>query len=106
MSVGVDFFKSEFLLQAFDTEVVWRWELTDDERAMFYHVVPSPIPGLMDFARVQVTRIIQSGSTTRHFAPRSAVDIHVKLDYAGAADDRPTLNLGELNFHAIRVPGN
>jgi hypothetical protein len=102
MSVGVDFFKSEFLLQAFDTEVVWRWELTDAEHAMFYDVMPSPISPLMDFARVEVTRIIQPGSTK----PHRAVEIHVKLDYAGPADERPTLNLGELNFHAIRVPGN
>jgi hypothetical protein len=102
MSVGVDFFKSEFLFQAFDTEVVWSWELTDDERAMFYDVVPSPVPA-MEFARVEVTRIIQPGSTTR---PHRAVEIHVKVDYAGAADDRPILNLGLLNFHAIRVPGD
>jgi len=43
MNVGVDFFKSEFLFQAFDTEVVWSWELADDDRAMFYDVVPSPV---------------------------------------------------------------
>ena len=44
MSVGVDFFKSEFLFQAFDTEVVWTWDLTDDQRAMFYDVVPQRCP--------------------------------------------------------------
>ena len=102
MSVGVDFFKSEFLFQAFDTEIVWRWELTDDKRAMFYDVVPSAVPA-MDFARVEVMRIIQPGAT---ISPKRAVEIHVKLDYAGPADERPTLNLGLLNFHAIRVPGN
>jgi hypothetical protein len=102
MSVGVDFFKSEFLFQAFDTEVVWSWELTDDKRAMFYDVVPSGVPA-MDFARVEVTRIIQPGATT---LAHRAVEIHVKLDYAGPADGRPTFNLGLLNFHAIRVPGN
>jgi len=103
MSVGVDFFKSEFLFQAFDTEIVWSWELTDDKRAMFYDVVPSAVPA-MDFARVEVTRIIQPGAATPPH--QRAVEIHVKLDYAGPADKRPTLNLGLLNFHAIRVPGD
>jgi hypothetical protein len=101
MSVGADFFKSEFLFQAFDTEVVWSWELTDDEHAMFYDVVPSPVPA-MDFARVEITRIVQRGSGTR---AHRAAEIHVKLDFDGPADERPTLNLGLLNFHAIRVPG-
>lgn len=101
MSVGVDFFKSEFLFQAFDTEVVWSWELADDDRAMFYDVGPSPVPA-MEFARVEVTRIVQPGSPTR---PHRAVEIHVKLDFDGPAKSRPTLDLGLLNFHAIRIPG-
>jgi hypothetical protein len=101
MSVGVDFFKSEFLFQTFDTEVVWSWELTDDDRAMFYDVVPSPVPA-MEFARVEVTRVVQRGSSTRL---HRAVEIHVKLDFNGPAKSRPTLDQGLLNFHAVRVPG-
>ena len=79
MSVGADFFKSEFLFQAFDTEVVWNWELTDDTRAMFYDVVPSPVPA-MEFARVEVTRIVQRGSAT---PDHRAAEIHVKLRRSG-----------------------
>jgi hypothetical protein len=101
VSVGADFFKSEFLFQAFDTEVVWNWELTDDTRAMFYDVVPSPVPA-MEFARVEVTRIVQRGSAT---PDHRAAEIHVKLDFDRPADRRPALDLGLLNFHAIRVPG-
>lgn len=102
MSVGADFFKSEFLFQAFDTEVVWSWELTDDTRAMFYDVVPSKVPA-MDFARVEVTRVVQRGPGT---GVRRTVELHVKLDFDGPASARPTLDLGLLNFHAIRVPGS
>lgn len=101
MSVRVDFFKSEFLFQALDTEVVWSWELTDDERAVFYDVVPSPVPA-MDFARVEVTRIVQRGPET---GAHRAAEIHVKLDFDGPAKARPTLGMGLLNFYAIRVPG-
>jgi len=101
MSVGVDFFKSDFLFQALDTEVVWTWELTDDQRAMFYDVVPSGGASVNDFARVEVTRVIQRGSPTL----TRSVEIHVKLDFDGPPRDRPPLNLGLLNFHAIRVPG-
>jgi len=100
VSVAADFFKSDFLFQAFDTEVVWTWELNDDESAMFYDVVPSPVPA-MEFARVEITRIVQRGSAT---GPQRAVEIHVKLDFDGPANERPTLDLGLLNFHAIRVP--
>ena len=100
MSVGVDFFKSEFLFQAFDTEVVWTWDLTDDQRAMFYDVVTSAVPA-MDFARVEVTRLVKRGSRQ----PTRSVEIHVKLEFDGAPEDRPPFNQGLLNFHAIRVPG-
>ena len=101
MSVGVDFFKSEFLFQAYDTEVTWSWELADAGRAVFYAVVPSDVPA-MDFARVEVTRVVQLGSRT---GTRRTAEIHVKLDFDGPAKERPTLNLGLINFHAIRVPG-
>ena len=102
MSATVDFFKSEFLFQAFDTEVVWTWELTGDGGAMFYDVVPSNVPA-MDFARVEVTHIVQRGPRNDR---RQMAEIHVKLDFDGPASERPPLNLGVLNFHAIRVPAN
>jgi hypothetical protein len=102
MSVGVDFFKSEFLFQTLDTEIVWTWQLTDDNRAMFYDVVPSPVPVMSD-TRVEVTRTIQPGAD---IPARRVVELHVKLDYVGAAADRPALNAGVLNFHAIRIPGD
>ena len=101
MSVGTDFFNSDFLFQAFDTEVIWSWELADAGRAVFYAVVPSEVPA-MDFARVEVTRIVQFGSRG---GARRAAEIHVKLDFDGPAKERPTLGLGLINFHAIRVPG-
>jgi hypothetical protein len=98
MSVGVDFFQSQFLLQAYDTEVVWTWDLADDQSAMFYHVVP---PAYMNYSRVEVTRIVQRNADT---APRTAVEIHVKLSFDGPARDRGPLNVGLVNFYAIRVP--
>lgn len=101
MSVGVDFFKSEFLFQAFDTEIVWTWQLADDGRAMFYDVAPSRVP-VMEDSTVEVTKIVRPGSTR----PDRVVEIHVKVDFTGPPEERPQLNLGLINFHAIRVPGN
>jgi hypothetical protein len=99
MSSGVDFFESKFLFQAFDTEVVWTWELTNDNGAIFYNVVS---PSYIEYARVEVTRIVQRTSGFK--APPEAVEIHVKLDFNGPPSERPPLNLGLLNFYAIRVP--
>jgi hypothetical protein len=104
MSVGVDFFKSESLFQTFDTEVVWSWDLTDDTRAMFYDVVPPLVPA-MEFARVEVTHIVQRGPMDGR-PDHNVVELHVKLDFDGPESKRPPLNLGVLNFHAIRVPGD
>ena len=101
MSVGADFFKSENLFQAFDTEVAWTWELTDDQRAMFYDVVPTRVPA-MNFAHVEVTRVVKRGPGT---GAHRTVEIHVKLDFVGPAEERPALDMGLLNFHAIRIPG-
>ncbi len=102
MSVQVDFFKSEFLFQAVDTEVVWNWELTDDARAMFYDVIPSRVPA-MDFTRVAVTRVVQRGPGR---GTERSVQLHVRLDFDGPASSRPPLDMGLLDFHAIRVPGS
>lgn len=104
MSVGVDFYQAQFLFQTFDTEVVWSWDLTDDSRAMFYNVVPAAVPA-MEYARVEVTQTVQRGSMGIG-SYHNVVELTVKLDFAGPESKRNPLNLGLLNFYAIRVPGD
>jgi len=102
MSVRVDFFTSTFLFQALDTEVKWNWELTDADRAMFYTVVQSSTDPLMNYTRLEVTRLVQCGQRS---GKQRSVEIRVKLDYDGPEKQRPTQNLGLINFHAVRAPG-
>ena len=101
MSSGVDFFESKFLFQAFDTEVVWTWTLTNDNGAIFYNVVS---PSYIESARVEVTRIVQRTWVYNVSPPQTIVEIHVKLDFIGPEFRRPPLNYGLLNFYAIKVP--
>jgi hypothetical protein len=100
MGVSVDYIHSDFLLQAFDTEIAWTWEVADGEHGMFYDVAA---PSYFEHAQVEVTRTIHLASA---IGAHRAVELYVKLNYAGPENQRPALNLGLLNFHAIRVPGS
>ena len=100
MGVSVDYIHSDFLLQAFDTEVAWTWEVADGEHGMLYDVAA---PSYFEHAQVEVTRTIHLASA---IGGHRAVELHVKLNYVGPENQRPALNLGLLNFHAIRVPGS